>query len=109
MTSQNESESLHKQIAEVKQRLADAQARVPKHDVPAALVAEMDDLEEELGRLQALVGADPLERQIAELEQRLADVRARVPKHDVPAALIVELDELDEELERLRARRRAST
>jgi len=98
-------ETLAEQIAQVKQRLAEAKARVPKHDVPAALIAEMDELDEELERLQALADADPIESQIAELEQRLAEAKARVPKHDVPAALIAEMDELDEELERLRALR----
>ena len=46
--------SLQEQIAQIKQRLKDARARVPKHDVPAALVAEMDDLDEELERLRSL-------------------------------------------------------
>ena len=94
---------VEEQIAEVKQRLADANARVPQHDVPAALIAEIDELDEELERLQALVKPKTVEEQIAEVKNRLADVRARVPKHDVPAAVIAEMDELDEELERLRA------
>ena len=34
-------DNLAQQIAEVKQRLAEANARVPKHDVPAALIAEI--------------------------------------------------------------------
>jgi DNA repair exonuclease SbcCD ATPase subunit len=109
MTTQENPNSLQTQIAEVKQRLADARSRMPKHDVPAALIAEMDELDEELERLQALAGADPLEAQIAELEQRLKETRARVPKHDVPAALIAEMDELDEELERLRSLRDTSS
>jgi hypothetical protein len=37
----------------LEQRLAEANARIPKHDVPAALIAEIDDLEEELARLRA--------------------------------------------------------
>jgi uncharacterized coiled-coil DUF342 family protein len=98
-------DNLAQQIAEVKQRLAEANARVPKHDVPAALIAEIDELDEELARLQALLNADPLERRIAELEQQLAEAKARIPKHDVPAALVAEMDELDEELEQLRAQR----
>ena len=69
-----------------------------------ALIAEMDDLEEELERLQAQAH-DDLETRIAQLEQRLADTRARVPKHDVPAALVFEMDEIDEELEHLRSLR----
>jgi hypothetical protein len=97
-----------KQIAQVKQSLAEANARIPKHSIPAALIAEIDALEEQLERLQALADADPLDVKIAELEQRLAEVKARVPKHDVPAALIAEMDELDEELEDLRAQRDAA-
>jgi uncharacterized protein YicC (UPF0701 family) len=96
----------HDQIAQVRQRLRDARARVPKHSVPAALVAEIDDLEEELERLQAQATSD-LETQIAELEEQLANARARVPKHDVPAALIAQMDDLDEELGRLRSLRDA--
>ena len=106
MTTQ-ENRSLQEQIAQVKRQLAEAQARVPKHDVPAALIAEMDALDEELERLQALANADPLEAKIADLEQRLAEAQARMPKHDVPAALIAEIDELDEELETLRSQRDA--
>jgi chromosome segregation ATPase len=106
MTPPTASNSLQEQIAQVKQRLKDVRARVPKHDVPAALVAEMDDLEEELQRLEAQV-RDDLGTRIAELEQRLAETKARVPKHDVPAALIAELDEIDEKLEHLRSLRAA--
>jgi chromosome segregation ATPase len=104
MNTPKEPEDVQAQIAQVKQRLADARARVPKHDVPAALITELDDLEEELEQLQAQARSD-LETQIAEVEQQLAEVKARVPKHDVPAALIAEMDELDEELERLRSLR----
>jgi hypothetical protein len=107
MTTPTDSKSLADQIAQTKQRLAEARARVPKHDVPAALIIEMDDLEEELERLQALASND-LETQIAQLEQQLANVKARVPKHDVPAALVAEMDELDEELEHLRSLRDAT-
>jgi uncharacterized coiled-coil DUF342 family protein len=98
-------QDLAKKIADVRQRLREANARVPKHDVPAALIAEIDELDEELARLQALANADPLELRIAELEQRLAEARARLPQHSIPAALVAEIDDLDEELERLRAQR----
>ena len=100
--------SLRQKIVEVKRQLADVRARVPKHDVPAALIVEIDELDEELERLQSLAKPKSVDEQIAEVEQRLADVRARVPKHDVPAALVAEMDELDEELERLQALRDAS-
>ena len=46
-------DNLAQQIAEVKQRLADVNARIPEHDVPAALIAEIDELDEELERLLA--------------------------------------------------------
>jgi uncharacterized coiled-coil DUF342 family protein len=104
MTPSHTSNALQEQIAQVKQRLADARARVPKHSIPAALIAEMDDLEEELERLQAQANSE-LEARIAELEQRLADTKARVPQHDVPAALVAEMDGIDEELEYLRSLR----
>jgi uncharacterized coiled-coil DUF342 family protein len=101
-------ENLAQQIAQVKQRLAEARARVPKHSIPAALVAEIDELDEELERLTALANADPLALKISELEQRLAEANARIPQHDVPAALIAEIDDLEEELVRLRAQRKTS-
>ena len=93
MTPNHKPGSLQEQIAEVKKRLEDARARVPKHDVPAALIAEMDELDEELERLQSL-SKSSIEAQIAAAEQRLAEAKARIPKHDVPAALIAEIDEL---------------
>jgi len=99
-------DNLAQQITGVKQRLAEANARIPKHDVPGALIAEIDELDQELERLQALVDANSIDRKIAELEQRLADANARIPEHSIPAALIAEIDELDQELERLRAQRK---
>ena len=42
------------QTAELEQQLEDARARIPKHTPPAALMAEIDELEEELERLQSL-------------------------------------------------------
>jgi len=41
------------QIAELEQRLEEARARVPKHDIPPALMAEIDEMEETLARLRA--------------------------------------------------------
>ena len=46
-------DNLAEQISQLKQRLAEARARIPKHDVPAALIAEIDDLDEELQALRA--------------------------------------------------------
>jgi lipase chaperone LimK len=44
-------------IAELKRRLADLEARLPAHSVPAAMILEMEEIEDELVRLQ-----DELER-----------------------------------------------
>ncbi len=38
-------------IQELRQRIADLRARMPKHSVPPAMVQELEDLEEELARL----------------------------------------------------------
>ena len=40
-------------IAELKQRLDDLRSRLPAHSVPAAMIIEMEDIEEELARLKA--------------------------------------------------------
>ncbi len=39
-------------IAQVKQRLADLEARLPAHSVPPAMAMELETLEEELEQLQ---------------------------------------------------------
>jgi len=98
-------DALQRQIQETEKQLAEARARIPKHDVPAALILEIDELDEELARLRALA-QESIDGQIARVEAQLAEVKARVPKHDVPASLIVEMDELDEELAHLRAQRK---
>jgi len=46
--------SVTEQIAELEARLKNARARIPKHSSPPALMVEIDELEEELIRLQAL-------------------------------------------------------
>ena len=92
---------IQKQIAEVKERLTEARARIPKHTPPPALMVEIDELEEELEELQALLKPKPVQEQIAEVKQRLSEARARIPKHTPPPALMVEIDELEEELEQL--------
>jgi polyhydroxyalkanoate synthesis regulator phasin len=96
--------ALKKEIAELKQRLTEARARIPKHDVPPALMAEVDEMEEELAALQAQLKPKTLEEQIADVEQRLADARARIPAHTPPAALMAEIDELEERLAELQAK-----
>jgi ribosomal protein L29 len=39
-------------IVELKQRLADLQARLPAHSVPPAMSMEMEEIEEELAQLR---------------------------------------------------------
>jgi lipase chaperone LimK len=39
-------------IAELKRRLADLEERLPAHSVPAAMIMEMEEIEDELVRLQ---------------------------------------------------------
>jgi polyhydroxyalkanoate synthesis regulator phasin len=102
--SDHDPRAVQDRIAEVKQRLAEARSRVPQHDAPHALMAEVDELEEELLQLQDLAQKAAKDR-IAELQQRLQDARARIPKHTPPPALMAEIDELEEELERLRSGR----
>jgi DNA repair exonuclease SbcCD ATPase subunit len=95
--------AIEKQIKELEERLAEARARIPKHDVPPGLMVEIDEMDEELERLQALLKQKPVKEQIAELEERLQDARARIPKHTPPTGLMAEIDEIEEELERLRS------
>ena len=38
-------------VAELRQRLADLQARLPAHSAPPAMVMEVEELEEELDQL----------------------------------------------------------
>jgi hypothetical protein len=40
--------SLAARVAELEKQLADLQARLPAHSVPPSMIAELDDLEEEL-------------------------------------------------------------
>lgn len=95
--------SIQEQIVEVRQRLSEARARIPKQSAPPALMVEIDELEEELERLEALVRPKTVAEQIAEVQQQLSEARARIPKHSAPPALMVEIDELEEELERLQS------
>jgi DNA repair exonuclease SbcCD ATPase subunit len=99
-------ESVEEQIAAVKQQLADARARVPNHDVPAALVQEIDELDEELARLRSLAKRS-LEDHTTEVRQKLREARKRIPKHTPPPGLMAEIDELEEELLRLESQRPA--
>lgn len=97
--------ALEKEIADLKQRLQEARARIPKHDIPPGLMTEVDEMEEELATLRAQLEPKSLKEQIADVRQRLADARARIPKHTPPPALMAEIDALEEELAELRARR----
>ncbi len=41
------------EIAELEQKIADLKARLPKHSVPAAMLIELEDLEEALEQARA--------------------------------------------------------
>ena len=41
-------QNLEKRIKELEARIADLNARLPKHSVPTSMLIELDDLEEEL-------------------------------------------------------------
>jgi HAMP domain-containing protein len=47
-------------VAYLEKRIADLNARMPKHSVPAAMIIELEDLEDELDELKTEVerGAD---------------------------------------------------
>lgn len=92
-------EPIDARIAAVQQQLTEARARIPAHSTPAALMAEIDDLEIELERLKSAQA----QGEIADLERRLAEAHARVPKHSIPPALMAEIDEMEERLAQLRA------
>ena len=52
----NEDRSLR--IAELERRIADLKARLPKHSIPASMLIELEDLEEELAATLASPRAD---------------------------------------------------
>jgi hypothetical protein len=95
------SKSIQEQIKELERQLLEAQARIPEHDPPMALLLEIDELEEELDVLRAKVEPATLAEQIQEVELKLKDALARIPKHTPPTGLMIEIEELEEELERL--------
>ncbi len=46
-------ESTNERIVELEARIADLQARLPKHSTPPAMLIKLDDLEEELEQAKA--------------------------------------------------------
>lgn len=92
-----------RRIAELEDRLADARARLPKHDPSSALIAEIDDLDKELAELRQQTAHPTVAEQVALLQARLVDARARLPRHDTPPALMAEIDALEAELARLQS------
>ena len=42
-------------LAELEAKIAELKARLPKHSVPAAMIIELEDLEEEMEALRARV------------------------------------------------------
>jgi polyhydroxyalkanoate synthesis regulator phasin len=49
-------------IEELEKRIADLQARLPKHSVPASMLIELDDLEEELEQLRISLAQQQAQR-----------------------------------------------
>ena len=49
--------ALRAEIAALAARLADLQARLPAHSVPPALIAELDELDEQLAAARARLAA----------------------------------------------------
>jgi hypothetical protein len=45
-------------IAQLEKEIAELEARLPKHSVPAAMIIELEDLEDELGALRARASHD---------------------------------------------------
>lgn len=45
-------EQIEQQIAALKARIADCQARLPAHSIPPAMLAELDELDEQLAEAQ---------------------------------------------------------
>lgn len=45
-------------IAQLEQEIAALKARLPKHSVPAAMIIELEDLEDELDALRAKMARD---------------------------------------------------
>jgi len=46
---------LEQQVAALQARLADLHARLPAHSIPPAMMAELDEIEEQLERAEALL------------------------------------------------------
>jgi uncharacterized small protein (DUF1192 family) len=51
-----------KRIAELQDQIDQLKARLPAHSVPAAMIIELEDLEDELEALLTRVGREPDER-----------------------------------------------
>jgi hypothetical protein len=47
---------MKERIAELEKRLAETQARMPKHSVPMSMMIELEELEEELAELRRQMG-----------------------------------------------------
>ena len=50
-------ENLQEQIAQLERRQADLQSRWPAHSIPAAMLAELDELDDRLAALRARLAA----------------------------------------------------
>lgn len=49
---------LAERIAALERRLAEAQARLPRHSVPPTMLIEIEELEEELAELRSRLAAE---------------------------------------------------
>ena len=47
------SQSVAKRVADLKRRIADLEARLPRHSVPPTMLIEMEELQEALERARA--------------------------------------------------------
>ena len=52
-------DQLQDQLAELKGRLDDLRRRLPAHSAPPSMVAQMEDLEDEIARLEQRLASGP--------------------------------------------------
>jgi transcription elongation GreA/GreB family factor len=55
-TTQGEQAARRERLAQLEKRLVELKGRLPKHSVPAAMIIELEDLEDEIEALRTQVG-----------------------------------------------------
>ena len=55
IASESDDDGLARRVAELEAALADLERRMPAHSVPASLVIQMEELEDELAQARALL------------------------------------------------------